>query len=247
METYTADTLSDPPLTLFQPRSGYRFSLDSLILAAHILPAPGSHLVDVGCGCGIISLILAARHPDLRVTGVEIQKTLAGLARKNSVYNRLAGRVRIMHQDARTLAPDDVDAPVDIVVSNPPYGKKGGGRTGPDPGRALARHEIFLDIATLAHLAHRLSAPRGRLFLIFPAGRATDLDAALAAAGFQVVLTRSVHFMPQDLPRRVLVCAAASGRGAVVCPPLFLYHGDGTPTPDHAALLHGGFLGSCMV
>ena len=234
-------------MTLFQPRFGYRFSLDPLILAAHILPAPGSHLLDVGCGCGIISLILAARHPDLRVTGVEIQKTLAGLAQKNSVHNRLAGRVRILHQDARTLSGADVDAPVDIVVSNPPYRKKAAGRVNPDTSRALARHEITLDIAILARLARRLSAPRGRLFLIFPADRTQDLCTALAAAGFQAVQTRSVHFMPRELPRRVLVCAAASGKDCAACPPLYLYGRDGAPTPDHAALLHGGFLGSCMV
>ncbi|HKK99805.1 MAG TPA: SAM-dependent methyltransferase, partial [Desulfotignum sp.] len=65
METFTADTLFDPPLTIFQPETGYRFSLDPLVLAAHVLPAPGDRIMDMGCGCGIISLILGARHRDV--------------------------------------------------------------------------------------------------------------------------------------------------------------------------------------
>jgi tRNA1Val (adenine37-N6)-methyltransferase len=100
---YTADTLFDPPLTLFQPKTGYRFSLDPIILAAHVHPAPGDRIMDIGCGCGILSLILAGRNPDVRITGIEIQKTLARAAQKNVAKNRMGDRIRILHQDICTL------------------------------------------------------------------------------------------------------------------------------------------------
>jgi tRNA1Val (adenine37-N6)-methyltransferase len=173
---YTADTLFDPPLSLFQPKTGYRFSLDPIILAAHVHPAPGDRIMDIGCGCGILSLILAGRNPDVRITGIEIQKTLARAAQKNVAKNRMSDRIRILHQDICTLerAPagaipgtkpksnlgalfkiNDVPAQVDLIVSNPPYKKKSTGRLNPDRERALARHEITLDIAALALQANR--------------------------------------------------------------------------------------------
>jgi tRNA1Val (adenine37-N6)-methyltransferase len=256
---YTADTLFDPPLTLFQPRTGYRFSLDPIILAAHVLPSPGDRIMDIGCGCGILSLILAGRNPDVRITGIEIQKTLARAAQKNVAKNRMGDRIRILHQDICTLEsapagalpgnkPDsnsdefikrnDVPAPVDLIVSNPPYIKKTTGRLNPDRGRALARHEITLDIGSLALQSNRLLPPEGRLCLIFPASRTADLTAALDTAGFQTDWMRYVHFLPEETAQRVLVCAVKSGSGPAACrPPLYLYHPDGTPTDAHQALL----------
>ena len=79
--------------------------------------------MDMGCGCGIISLILGARYQDVQITGVEIQKELAFLAEKNVMQNRLDNRIRILHQDIRNLTRAEVTQPADILVSNPPYTK----------------------------------------------------------------------------------------------------------------------------
>ncbi len=224
-------------MTLFQPETGYRFSLDPVILAGHVFPGPEDRIMDIGCGCGILCLILAGRYPGVSITGIEIQKNLADLARKNAEYNHMTDRIRIRHQDIRTLSVTDLPSPMDLVVSNPPYKKKSTGRVNPDRGRALARHEITLDIETLAACAHLFLRPGGRLCLIFPASRTQDLTAALAHTGFRIDWIRYVHFYVNDAVQRVLVSAVKSGTGATTqCPPLYLYHSDGTPTRAYSAL-----------
>jgi tRNA1Val (adenine37-N6)-methyltransferase len=238
LAAYTVDTLFDPPLTLCQPKTGYRFSLDPLILAAHVHPSPKDRILDIGCGCGILCLILAGRHPDVRIFGMEIQEVLAGLARKNVVRNHVDHRICILHQDVRTLTGETVPGPVDWVVSNPPYKKKGTGRLNPDSGKATARHEITLDIDTLVKQASLVLRPGGRFCLIFPASRAPDLTAALDREGFHPDWVRPVYFGAKCPARRLLVCAVKSGSGPVIrLPGLVLYQPDGTPTPDHLALL----------
>ena len=237
MATYTVDALFDPPLTLCQPKTGYRFSLDPLVLAAHIRPAPKDRILDIGCGCGILCLILAGRYPDVEITGIEIQETLAGLARKNTLYNHMQDRVRILHQDVRILTVQSIPAPVDWVISNPPYQKTAAGRLNPDPEKALARHEITLDIDTLVNRAHTFLRPGGRLCLIFPASRTRDLTEALDREGFHTDWVRPVHFDFRKPARRILVCAVKSGGGSHdTLSPLYLYHPDGTPTTAHLAL-----------
>jgi tRNA1Val (adenine37-N6)-methyltransferase len=237
LAAYTVDTLFDPPLTLRQPKTGYRFSLDPLILAAHIRPAQKDRILDIGCGCGILCLILAGRYPNVRITGVEIQKILAELARENVLHNHMQDRVRILHQDVRTLTTETMPAPADWVISNPPYKKMSTGRLNPDPGKALARHDITLDIDTLVRLAHMFLRPRGRLCLIFPASRARDLTAALDREGFHTGWVRPVYFDFRKPARRILVCAVKSGTGSnEILAPLYLYHPDGTPTAAHLAL-----------
>ncbi len=237
MAAYTVDTLFDPPLTLCQPKTGYRFSLDPLILTAHIRPDPGDRILDIGCGCGILSLILAGRNPDTRIWGIEIQKGLAGLARKNAYLNRMDDRVFILRQDIRTLPVTAVPARVDLIVSNPPYVKTAAGRLNPDPEKALARHEITLDIKTLADRAHFFLRPKGRLYLIFPASRTPELTAVLGHAGFGIRWMRQVYFRSPDTARRILVCAVKSGSGpGARLRPLYLYRAGGTPARDYPAL-----------
>lgn len=237
MAAYTVDTLFDPPLTLCQPKTGYRFSLDPLILAAHVHPLPEDRILDIGCGCGVLGLILAGRHPDVRVFGIEIQAVLAAVARKNVAQNHMDDRVRILHQDVRILTGETMPAPVDWVVSNPPYKKRAAGRLNPDPGKAMARHELTLDIETLVKQARLVLRPGGRLCLIFPASRATDLTAALDREGFHTDWVRPVCFGAKGPAQRLLVCAVKSGSGPVTrLSGLFLYQPDGTPTPDHLAL-----------
>jgi tRNA1Val (adenine37-N6)-methyltransferase len=239
LETYTADTLFDPPLTVFQPRTGYRFSLDPLILAAHIHPNPNDSIIDMGCGCGIVSLILGARHKDVQITGVEIQKELAFLAKKNALQNGLNSRIHILHQDIRNLSRTDITQQADIIVSNPPYKKKASGRLNPDTGKALARHEITLDIATLVDRAGMFVKPGGQLCLIFPAPRMEELILCLRSAGFAPQWIRLVHFRPAAPAQRILVSAVKSKEiSGIIRPPLHLYNPDRTPTEDHLRLLN---------
>ena len=74
----TADTLFDGGLTLLQEKRGYRFSVDSVLLASFVEADGATSLLDLGCGCGIMPLVLAHRHPGLkRVVGVELQEALA--------------------------------------------------------------------------------------------------------------------------------------------------------------------------
>ena len=67
------DTFLNGRLTVYQHKTGYRFSIDAILLAGYVRPKAGDRLIDLGCGCGIIALILAHRYPNLQLFGVEIQ------------------------------------------------------------------------------------------------------------------------------------------------------------------------------
>ena len=61
---WTHDTFFDGKLSIKQARSGYRFSIDAVILASAIQPGPKERIVDLGTGCGVVPLLVAFRHPD---------------------------------------------------------------------------------------------------------------------------------------------------------------------------------------
>jgi len=142
MSSYTTDTFFDGKIQVMQSQAGYRFSIDSVLLAFHAGPRPGDKVLDLGAGCGIISLIMAVRAPDIRIFAIEVQTELAGLAEANVNQNQLEDRIEVIRMDMRLLKPEMTDGPADLIVCNPPYRRPGSGRINPAEQRAVARHEI---------------------------------------------------------------------------------------------------------
>jgi SAM-dependent methyltransferase len=73
-----------------------------LALARQLEVAPGSHVLDVGCGVGRWSRLLAARGAV--VTGIDVSPTMIAEARRRSAARRLAGRCHFLVQDVAGLA-----------------------------------------------------------------------------------------------------------------------------------------------
>src|SRR6056297_2259973 len=67
----TRDALLGGRVWLRQPARGYRAGVDAVFLAAACPARPGARVLDLGCGVGAAALCLAARVPDLAITGVE--------------------------------------------------------------------------------------------------------------------------------------------------------------------------------
>ncbi|MFR7742386.1 MAG: methionine biosynthesis protein MetW [Acutalibacteraceae bacterium] len=64
------------------PDAQFRMSTDSMVLADFCRIRPGSRVLDLGCGCGTLGLLLLGADETLRVCGIEIQGGCAAGAGK---------------------------------------------------------------------------------------------------------------------------------------------------------------------
>lgn len=224
MSTVTTDSFFNGRITIKQHRRGYRFSIDAVILAAHARPRSGETVVDLGTGSGVIPLILACRSPDIRIYGVELQKELAEIARQNVDDNNLADRIGILHMDMKLLTADRVAGPVDLVVCNPPYRRSHSGRMNPDRQKAVARHEIHVDLKEVVASAHRILRTSGRFVAIYPAERLADMISQMRTFHIEPKALRSVHSNRASSAKLVLVEGVkAVHPGMKILPPLCIY------------------------
>ncbi len=215
--------------------------MDPVILAAQVTPSPGCKIIDIGCGCGIIPLILGFRFKEIHIIGVEIQSELAQLATKNIVANQLSDRIHILNKDIRTTTLSDIKEGTkegaDIIVANPPYKKKGSGRLNPDIQKAIARHEVTLELSDFFESAHRLLKPRGQLLFIFPADRLQDILSGLQSHAFQLNWIRFIHTKKNKPAKLVLISSLKEGFGAcIVRPPLYIFDEANNPTNEYTAM-----------
>lgn len=229
----TADTLFDGGLTLLQERKGYRFSVDSVLLA-HFVEADGAtSLLDLGCGCGIMPLVLAHRHPGLkRVVGVELQEALAHLAERNRVENDLSHRVTIHHTDMRHCTTPYGGGSFDVVVSNPPYTPLGHGRLNPRDQKAIARHEVSLSLLELLDAARTNLSPAGAFYMVYPAERLGEVIKASGQKELHPERLRMVHSHAGEPPKRFLLSLRKTPAALDTLPPLVVHETNGSLTDE---------------
>jgi tRNA1Val (adenine37-N6)-methyltransferase len=240
MNTYTTDSLFDGALTIRQRRNGYRFTIDPVLLAHFVRPGTFDNVVDLGTGSGIIPLILSYRHPDLSITGLEIQESLSELAKKNVRTNGLSSRITILHGDMTDPKLRSSLPHTDLVVANPPYVRHSSGRINPNHEKSLARHEITVSLPQIIRVASDFLVDQGCFSLIFPHDRLTELLFSLNGGGFKPVRIRMVHPKKEGPPKRVLVEAVKFGKKeTVIEPPLYIFDVHGIYSDEVAAMFAG--------
>ncbi len=179
--------------------------MDPIVLCRQVPPPrPGDRILDIGCGCGIIPVILGYCFPQSRITGIEIQKELAEIASQNAINNNLEQTVSIINHDIKTIDLESAGGPFDLILSNPPYKKSNTGRLNPDSQKAIARHEITMDIQSLAEKADTFLKHKGRLMIIFPSERLTDICKAVQPTSITPEWIRYVYTAPEKPPKRII-------------------------------------------
>jgi tRNA1(Val) A37 N6-methylase TrmN6 len=224
------DSIRD--IRIYQFKSGYRFSVDALLLSSFVNLQRAERIADIGAGSGIIGLLLARKYPHSMVVLLELQESLASLADENVKMNNLAERVKVVRCDVREL-PGGIPAsliptacPFDLIVSNPPFRRERTGLMSAGEERSVARHEITMKLSDLAAAVRHLLKSKGRFFLIYLPERLAELAETLRKNGFEIKRLRFVHSNSCSEAKMVLVEAVKNGRaGLKVERPLCIYEG----------------------
>lgn len=227
-EEFTLDSIRD--IRLYQPRRGYRFSVDSLLLFNFVNLPWAKSIADLGAGSGIVGILLAKKYPGARVTLFEIQRHLFELALKNIEINFLERHVTAINLDMKEIPIlyQSLKSSFDIVVSNPPFRKIRSGRINPKEEKAIARHEIAIDLTNLIAAADFLLRPKGRVFLIYHPSRLSEVIVELKKKGIEAKRLQFVHSNILTEAKMVLIEGVKGGRiGMKVERPFSIYTKDG--------------------
>jgi tRNA1Val (adenine37-N6)-methyltransferase len=234
----TRDTILDGSITLVQPSHGYRFSVEAILLGRFARVSKRDRVLELGAGCGVVSIMIAALYRPREVVAVEIQPTPAAMISRNAELNGLES-VRAVCADLRQRKIAGVEAAsFDLIVANPPYRASAAGRENPDYGRRLARGESKATLADFVAAARRYARRGGRVTFVFTARRSAELISTLRSNQLEPKRIRFVH--PQiAMPASVMLVEARAGGGIEVAiePPLVLFERPGVYTAEARALL----------
>ena len=215
----------------------FRPGTDTFLLSSLPRLRPGLRVCDLGCGTGLLGLLLMQRQPDLRIAGLDIQPEAAALARRAAAENGLTERLDFRCGDLRQVRGIFPTGCFDLVVCNPPYYPPAGGKLSADGARRTARSETEASLADLCAAASYLLRWGGKFCLVHKPERLADVLCALRDAGTEAKRLRFVHSRAADPPSLFLAEGCRGGRpGITVEPPLILQNSDGTPTAELNAI-----------
>lgn len=205
---------------LIQKKDGFRFSVDAVILSDFFSPTKKGKILDIGCGNGIIPILLYSKGKGEDITGVEIQEENCELALKNVKLNNLEEYIKIENNDVKEYPKGNT---FDYIISNPPYMEVDGKKQNILSCKSIARHELTLNLYDLIRNAKRLLKPMGSITLVHRSYRFTDISRILEDCGFSLKRVRFVYYSKDRNSNLVLVEAFKGKKCKLeIEPPLFL-------------------------
>ena len=212
---------------LIQKKNGLTFGTDAYLLSAFVRPRSGALAVDLGSGTGVASFLCAVKEKAARITAVEIQRDFFDLIRRNAELNSIENKIVPLCMDVRDATSAAVGYEADIVISNPPYMKDGGGLENNSAYMNIARREIFGGIGDFCAAAKRLLKYGGVFYTVYRPDRLIDLLCALRDNSLEPKRMTFVYPDTNSKPCLVLTEAKyGASAGVIVTEPLIIYKGN---------------------
>ena len=177
-------------------------------------------IADLGTGSGAIALAIARERPLCHVWGTDISEDALAVAAEN------ARQLSLPNVDflAGNWTEPVADRQFDIVISNPPYRRVNSGRINPNHQRAVARHELKINLEELVATACRLLPETGKFVVMYTAERITELLHQMHCSGLEPKRLRMIHSTVDSDAKLMMVEGVKGGRpGIKISPPLLIY------------------------
>lgn len=160
-------------LKILQNEKLYTFTSDSVVLANFIKGKEKDVAVEIGAGCGVISILVHAKTNINKIFAFEIQKEMANICEKNLKLNDFNKEITLINDDIKNYEKYISKASADIVFSNPPYFKETDFEQ--SKIKKIAKEEVKLNCKQLVELASQILKNGGSFYCCYLASRSAEL------------------------------------------------------------------------
>ncbi len=147
-------------------KSSLKVGIDGTLIGSWCSVPLSGEVLDIGVGCGLISMMIAQRSENIKVLGVDIHLGSVEEANYNFKKSPFSERLNAKLIDFTQMENTDK---FDLIVSNPPFFDSGIIQSS-DP-RISARHQCSLSLDKLIKKSKELLKEGGRLSIIIPVGQ----------------------------------------------------------------------------
>ena len=217
----------------------FAIGTDAVLLSDFARAGAFSRVIDLGCGSGVIPIMLAWDRPKVSITGVEIVDSAAVAARGNAAANLMSERMEVINSDLRDHRTLGGAGEYDLCVCNPPYFPSGSGKVSDGEVALNARSEQSCTLKDVCSAASYYVRWGGRFCIVHRPERLSELLCAMSDNGLEPKRLRLVQNMSNSAPSLVLVEGKRGAKpGLKIEPPLILRDADGRDSAEILRIYH---------
>lgn len=223
-------------------RNGYRiiqnperfcFGMDAVLLSGFARAKKQECCLDLGCGNGIIPILMEAKTEGKHFTGLEIQPESADMARRSVALNGLQDRIDIVEGDIKDASKIFGASSFHVVTTNPPYMTAQHGLTNLYEAKTIARHEVLCNLEDIIRESARLLMPGGRFYMVHRPFRLAEIISLMVQYRMEPKRMRLVYPYVDREPNMVLIEGLRGGKSRMtVEKPLIVYKEPGKYTDE---------------
>ena len=197
-------------IEILQFPDGYRGNMDSVLVAASVAAERGQKVLELGCGNGVALCCLLHRVEGLEVYGIEIDKRVAELCRRNISLNKF--KAKIFNGDITTSIRELKSVSFDHVFMNPPYFKKNSVKKSPIRSSVQAKVETIA-LSEWLSVAKKRCKPKGKITIIQRVERLPEIIKYLSGHYGQITV-QPISSFKDGRPKTIIVQATKSSKAA---------------------------------
>ena len=180
------------------PRQETEELVEWIIINQQINKPTNLQILDIGTGSGCIAISLAKNLPAAKVSAIDVSENALQVARKNADLNQVD--VTFIHQNI--LETEDLQAPFNVIVSNPPYVrnlekaeiKKNVLANEPHLALFVDDHDALIFYRKIAELAQKNLKENGQLYFEINQYLGKEMVDLLQKMGFvEVALRKDIY------------------------------------------------------
>ena len=223
------DDLEFKNLKIIQNKNGFCVGIDSVILSDFAKNVkPNSNIMDLGTGTGILPILLSAKTEAKKIWGIEIQEDVANMAKRSVLLNKLEEKIEIINENILNLESKFEKNSIDVIVTNPPYKKKGTGVINEKESKLIARHEITASLEDFIEISSKLLKYKGEIFMVHRPERLVDILYLMRNKKIEPKNIRFVYANKESEPKLILVRGVKNAKEFLkVEKNLYIYNEDG--------------------
>lgn len=148
-----------------QERAAMKVCTDSCLFGSLIASENKKNALDIGCGTGLLSLMLAQKNQEIQITALEIDQNAIFDATENIQESPFSNQITLHHQSVQDFAKKSDDK-FDLIICNPPFYQNNLKSDKID--KNIAHHAETLTFNELAECIDILLEKNGSAWILLP-------------------------------------------------------------------------------
>jgi tRNA1Val (adenine37-N6)-methyltransferase len=171
--------------------STMKIGTDAVLLGASAGVENAEEILEIGTGCGVISLILAQRSY-ARIDAIDIDGDSVKQAEVNVMNSPWNDRITIIHKSLQEFTRQ-TKRKYDLIITNPPFFSRS--LKSEQSKRNISRHNDSLSFRELIQCSSLMMTDKASLWVILPARESREFISTALTSGF------FIHSMIRIIPK----------------------------------------------